>query len=88
VDNLTPVGRIVVWTLLAVGSALFLTYLPSAFGLVANANGRFIGRTLFFPVLVVSLVSGVFYTKSRRRLAYWIVGVMLTTLVLLELRVI
>lgn len=87
-DNLTPVGRIVAWTLLAVGSALVLTYLPGAFGLVANANGQFTGRTLFFPVLVVSLVSGAFYTRGRRQLAYWIVGVMLTGLVLLELKII
>ncbi len=81
-DNLTPVGRIVVWTLLAVGSALLVTYLPNAFG---YAHGRFIGRTLFFPLLVVSLVSGVFYTRGRRALAYWIVGVMLAGVVFLEL---
>jgi hypothetical protein len=86
VDNLTPVGRIVVWAFLTVAAALVLTYLPSASGMVAD--GRFIGRTLFLPVLIVGLVSGVFYTRGRRQFAYWIVGVMLTSLVLMELRVI
>lgn len=88
-ENLTPVGRIVVWTILALGSTVLVTYLPSVLGLVADDEkyGRFVGRTLFFPLFVVSLVSGVFFARGHRRLAFWIVGLTLAGLVLLELKV-
>lgn len=87
-DNLTPVGRIVVWTILALGSALLLMYLPSAVGLVADdaKGGRLVGGTLLFPVFVVSLVSGALFARGRRRLAFWVVGLMLAGLVFTELQ--
>lgn len=90
VDNLTPVGRIIVWTFLALLSALLVTYVPSMFGFVADDEkyGRFVGRTLFLPMFVVSLISGVCFARGRRRLAFWIVGLMLAGLVALELNAI
>lgn len=86
VDNLTPVGRIIAWTILALASALLVTHVPSFFGLLADdaRYGRFVGRTLFFPLFVVSLVSGALYASGRRRLAFWMIGVTLAGLVLLE----
>jgi len=88
VDNLTPVGRIVVWTALALAVGLLVAHLPSALGFVANEDGygRFAGRALFFPLFVVSFVSGICFANGRRRLAFWIVGLTLAGLVLLQLK--
>ena len=79
-DNLTPMGRILAWTGLALLSAFVVIYLPSVFGL-AHLDGR----TLFLPLFVVSFVSGVCFARRNRRLAFWIVGVMLAGLVVLAL---
>jgi hypothetical protein len=83
VDNLTPTGRILAWTSLALLSALFVVYVPSVFGL-----GHLDGRTLFLPLFGVSFVSGICFARRRRILAFWIVGVMLAGLVLLDVRAI
>ena len=83
VDNLTPLGRILVWTSLALLSALSVVYLPSALGL-----GHLDVRTSFLPLFAVSFVSGICFARRRRALAFWIVGLMLVGLVVLEVRAI
>jgi cytochrome bd-type quinol oxidase subunit 2 len=89
VDNLTRVGRILAWTTLAFLSIFLVTYLPTAFGPVGDeSHALFFGRKLLFPLFVVSYVSGIFFANGRRRTAFWIVGITLVCLVLVELRAI
>lgn len=80
-ENLTPTGRILAWTALALGSGLFVIYLPSVFGVVTKYDVR----TSFLPLFVVSFASGICYARRRRRLAFGVVVVMLLGVVLLDI---
>lgn len=73
------------WTLVGLVALMLVAYIAGALGLVDDYKwGRLIGKFLLFPSLLGMVVSGVYFARGRRRAAFWITGLLLAAVLLLD----
>jgi hypothetical protein len=73
------------WTVASAFVFLLVAYLPAAFGVVDDYKwGRLVGGFFVLPVLPALIGAGVLFARDRRRPAFWITGLTLAAVFVLD----